>query len=347
MKKRTILFLLSLVSSTASWSQDFHMTQILQSPNLLNPGAVGVYDGWERIALQHRSQWLGGATQFMSSGIAVDANFMKDEFRPNAHFAVGLQFYNDQAGSSGYGMQLGSLTLNGILPVGNGHQLSLGVQAGMGFRHGNMSALIYDSQWNSGNYDPTILSGESGSLSSFNYLDASAGVYYQYDGGKSTFARNNDTKFEAGFAVYHANAPEMKYRSGSSEQLARKYVGLVKYTTDIADSKFAFDAQFVQFVQGGHFESILGLILRRRFSDGSKQTGFNQDAFFGLGVYSRFKDAISPTMQIDWKGFHFGVTYDITYSVLRYGYKGGSLELSLTYTNLKHALFKSRRNHFR
>lgn len=345
--KQLKLIVAGLLVSSVTYAQDFHMTQILQSPNLVNPGAVGVYDGWERISLQHRNQWLGGATQFMSSGIAVDANFMKDEFQPKAHFAIGLQFYHDQAGSSGYGSQLGSLTANGILPLGNGHQLSLGIQAGMGFKHGNMSALIYDSQWNMNSYDATLLSGETGGLSTFNYLDASSGLYYQYDGGKSSFARNGDMKIEAGFAVYHINAPELKYRTGSSEKLSRKYVGTARMTSDIGDSKFAFQAQYVQFIQGGHYESILGLILRRRFLEGSKQTGFNQEAYVGLGVYSRFKDAISPTLQIDWKGFHFGVTYDITYSTLRYGYKGGSLEFCLAYTNLKHALFKSRRNRFR
>lgn len=345
--RKLSIFILTCVSMSWSWSQDFHMTQILQSPNLINPGAIGVYNGWERIILQHRNQWLGGSTTFMSSGVAVDANFLKNEYRPNAHFAVGLQFYNDQAGSSKYGLQLGSLGINGILPIGGGHQLSLGLQVGMGFRHGNNDALIYDSQWNSNQYDPTILSGETGTLSTFNYIDASSGIYYQYDASQSTFARNKETKIEAGFAVYHINAPEMKYRTGSSEKLARKYVGTARFSSDIGDSKFAMDAQFVQFIQGGHYESILGLILRRRISDGSKQTGFNQDAFVGLGVYSRFKDAISPTLQVDWKGFHFGVTYDITYSTLRYGYKGGSLEFSLGYTNLKHALFKSRRNSFR
>ncbi|MNE73268.1 hypothetical protein D3C80_1692680 [compost metagenome] len=122
---------------------------------------------------------------------------------------------------------------------------------------------------------------------------------------------------------------------------------MLKYSMDIPNSKLAFDAQFAQFVQGGHYESILGLILRRRFQDGGKITGLNQDAFIGLGVYTRLKDAISPTMQIDWRGFHFGVSYDITLSALRYGYKGGSLELSLSYTNLNTALFKTRRKGFR
>jgi type IX secretion system PorP/SprF family membrane protein len=347
MRRRILTALVFWIGWSAS-AQDFHVTQILQSPNLLNPGAVGVYDGWERVAIQHRNQWLAGGTTYMTSGITADANFFKSDRKPKAHLGVGLQFYNDIAGHSGYGMQNGSLTVSGILPVGNGSQLSLGIQGGMGNRTGDMSRLIYDSQWNgNGAYDPTIASGETGGLSSFAYIDASAGIFYQFDGGQTTFARNNDMKFQIGFAGYHLNGPTMKYRSGSDEQLARKYVGMIKYSMDIPSTKLAFDAQFAQFIQGGHYESILGLILRRRFEDGGKITGFNQDAFIGLGVYTRLKDAIAPTMQIDWRGFHFGVSYDITLSALRYGYKGGSLEFSLSYTNLNHALFKTRRKGFR
>ncbi|WP_430405105.1 PorP/SprF family type IX secretion system membrane protein [Fluviicola sp.] len=345
---RGVFTALVFLTGLSASAQDFHVTQILQSSNLLNPGAVGVYDGWERIAIQQRNQWLGGGATYMTTGLAADANFFKNDRKPKAHLGVGVQFYNDIAGSSGYGLQTGSLAVSGILPVGNGSQLSLGIQGGIGNRSGNMSRLIYDSQWNgNGAYDPTIVSGETGSLSSFIYIDASAGLFYQFDGGQSTFARNNDMKFQVGLAGYHLNAPLLKYRSGSQEQLARKYVGMVKYSMDIPNTKLAFDAQFAQFIQGGHFESILGLILRRRFESGGKITGLNQDAFVGLGVYTRLKDAISPTLQVDWKGFHFGVSYDITLSALRYGYKGGSLEFSLSYTNLNTALFKTRRKGFR
>lgn len=347
MRVKSILALLFLTSLPAS-AQDFHVTQILQSPNLLNPGAVGVYDGWERVAVQHRNQWLGGGTTYMTTGVNADANFFKNDRNPKAHLGAGIQFYNDVAGNSGYGLQTGSLIVSGILPVGNGSQLSLGIQGGIGNRSGNMSRLIYDSQWNGNNaYDPTLTSGETGSLSSFIYMDASAGIFYQFDGGQSTFARNNDMKLQVGFAGYHLNAPTLRYRTGSDEKLARKYVAMVKYSMDIPDTKLAFDAQFAQFIQGGHYESILGLILRRRFQDGGKITGLNQDAFLGLGVYTRLKDAISPTMQVDWRGFHFGVSYDLTLSALRYGYKGGSLELSLSYTNLNNAIFKTRRKGFR
>lgn len=342
MKKIFISIGLIALGSSAL-AQDLHFSQVLQSPNLLNPGAVGVYDGWERVALHHRNQWLGGSTSFMSSGLNVDACLMKDMMRPQPHLAIGLQFYNDIGGLSKFGTQTGAMTLSGILPMGGGHQLSAGIQAGIGMRKGDMSQLTFDSQWNGTNYDQNIVSGETNGLNSFNYFDASAGVFYQFDGDRSEFARNNDVKIQGGLAAYHANAPTMKYRTGSSEKLERKYVAMFNYSMDIPNTKFSFDAQAVQFIQGGHYETIFGGVIKRRFSEGSKVTGFKRDASIGLGCYARLRDAIVPTMQIEYKGFKFGVSYDGTLSALRRAPGIGSLEFSLSYVNLHHATHKTRR----
>ena len=83
-------------------------------------------------------------------------------------------------------------------------------------------------------------------------------------------------------------------------------------------------------------------MFRYRFKDGTKITGYSQDAYFGFGAYYRLKDALIPSFLIDWRGFKFGVSYDVTLSTMRKAYSGGSLEFSLSYTNLSHALFKSR-----
>jgi type IX secretion system PorP/SprF family membrane protein len=342
MKKCAVLFLTCLAVFQLT-AQDLHFSQILQSPNLINPGAVGVYDGWERVAIHHRNQWLGGATSFMSTGINADATVNKSMTRPAAHLGVGLQFYNDIGGDSKFGTQTGAFTLSGILPIGGGHQISLGIQAGFGSRKGDISKLVYDSQWTGSSYDPTVASGETGGLNSFTYFDASTGIFYQFDGDRSNFSRNNDVKLQMGVAVYHANAPLLLYRSGSTEQLARKYVGMLNYSMDIPNTKWSFDVRGVQFIQGGHYETMLGGLMRRRFSEGSKITGFKRDASIGFGCYTRLRDAIIPTVQIDYKGFRFGFSYDGTLSALRRTSGIGSLEFSMSYVNQYHAIFKTRR----
>ena len=136
----------------------------------------------------------------------------------------------------------------------------------------------------------------------------------------------------------------MKYVNGSGDRLHRKYVGHLGVESDLGKSKMALEVNAVQFVQGGHFETILGLLLKYRMETNTKLTGFRQDAFFGIGCYTRVNDAVIPTVMIDWKGIQFGISYDVTISKLRKAYRGGSLEFSVSYTNRNTALFTNRRS---
>lgn len=329
-------------------AQDIHFTQTAQTPLLINPAAAGVYDGWERVIINHRNQWLGASTQFMTTNISADINLFKSPRNDKAHMGLGIMFYNDIGGDSEYGQRSGALTVSGIIPMGGtGHILSAGIQAGLGNRSGNSSNLNYRSQWDGQKFDQLIVTGEQNKLAAFNYLDASAGLYYVFDGSQSTFRRKKEFKFQLGFSGYHLNAPEFKFSNGTSgERLMRKYVGHIGITTDIGTSKMALDASAIQTIQGPHMQTLLGMMLRYRFVDGTMITGNSQNAFFGIGLYTRLNDAIMPSILIDWRGFQLGISYDVTLSALKNAYKGGSLEFSLSYVNRNHALFKTRRAKF-
>ncbi len=328
-------------------AQDLHFAQSAQTPLLINPAAAGVFDGWERIIVNHRNQWLGAGTQFMSTAVAADINLWKPDFNDQAYLGVGILMFNDVGGDSRFGHQNGSVTVSGILPMGNtGHIISAGVQGGVGQRSADLSNVSFLSQWNGEEFDMDVPSGEQNTLNSFAYIDANAGLYYIYDGGKNTFSRNNDFKLKIGVAGYHLNKPDLQYMNGSSDQLHRKYVGHVGVISDVPGTKFAYDLSALQFIQGGHYETLIGAMLRYRFEDGTKISGLSQNAFIGFGMYARLKDAIIPSVMVDWKGFQFGVSYDVTVSALRRAYGGGSLEFSLSYTNLNHSLFKTRGRRF-
>jgi type IX secretion system PorP/SprF family membrane protein len=345
--KKIILTLVGVAILHFSEAQDLHFSQTSQTPLLINPGATGVYDGWERLIVNHRNQWLGANTQFMTTAVAVDANFGKTHLNDKAHVGVGLMFYNDIGGDSKFGNTSGSVSLSGILPMGgSGHTLSLGIQGGLGQRKADINSVTFMSQWDGNGFDQTILSGEVNSVASFSYIDASAGLYYMFDGGKSTFSRNNDFKFQVGISGYHLNAPEMKYTNGVyGERLHRKFVAHARVISEIAGSKWSIDGSALQFMQGGHFETILGAMIRYRFENGTKMTGLSHDAYLAFGTYFRVKDALVPSVMIDWRGFQFGMSYDVTVSYLRKAYTG-SLEFSLAYRNLHDALFKTKRRRF-
>ena len=343
MKKLFFLISFSLVGA-CGFTQDIHFAQSSQTPLLINPGATGVYDGWERVIINHRNQWLGANTQFMTTAIAADVNFLKTELNDKPHLGLGVFFYNDIGGDSKFGNQSGAVSLSGIIPFDKtGHVLSVGIQGGVGYRKASLQSVSFLSQWDGTQFDPLILSGENNTLSSFTYADASAGINYVYNGGKSTFKRNTNFKLKIGVAGYHLNNPKMKYVNGSGDRLNRKYVGHLGVEADLGASKMAIEVNAVQFVQGGHYESLLGVMLKYRMETNTKLTGFRQNAFFGIGCYTRINDAVIPSVMIDWKGFQFGISYDVTISKLRKAYRGGSLEFSLAYTNRNTALFTRRR----
>ncbi|MFN5910980.1 MAG: PorP/SprF family type IX secretion system membrane protein [Bacteroidota bacterium] len=324
-------------------AQDIHFTQTSETPLLINPAACGVFDGWERVIINHRNQWLGSGTQFMTTNVSADVNLGKSRMNDKAYVGVGLMFYNDIGGDARFGMQRGALSLSGVLPAGNGHYFSAGIQGGYANRSADLSRLNFANQFTGVGFDQTINSGEPNSTTDFRYMDAAAGVFYTYDAGQNSFQRNNDFKLQIGFSGYNLNRPQLKYATVDGDRLYRKWVGNASVVADIAATDWSVNGSVVQFIQGPHYETILGAMLRYRFSDGTKITGHFQDAYFGFGGYFRFRDAIAPAIMIDWRGFKFGVSYDVTVSALRNAYTGGSIEFSLSYANLSHALFKSRR----
>ncbi|MBI1836539.1 MAG: PorP/SprF family type IX secretion system membrane protein [Flavobacteriia bacterium] len=339
---KNLYFILIFVNVLVVHSQDIHFSQTSQSPLLINPGCAGVFDGWERVNLNQRNQWMGATTQYMTTNFSADANFFKSTYNDKAHLGVGFQFNNDMGGDSKFGSQNGSLTLNGILPLSKGHILSVGLQGGFGSRKGDISNLTFENQWNGEIFDPTINSGEVNNLNSFKYADISSGIYYVYDSKKTTFARHNESKIQLGFSVFHINTPKLQYVVSTSDFLHRKFVLHGSIIKDILETKWSVDASFLQFIQGGHYQTILGSMFKYRFKNGTKITGFNQDAFFGFGLYMRVKDAIIPSFMVDVKSFRLGLSYDVTISQLRRAYGGGSFEISLTYTNLNNFLTKKR-----
>lgn len=341
---RTFFFLFFLISKSILFAQDFHFSQTSEIPLLINPASTGVFKGWERFTLNHRNQWLGANTQFMTSSFVADANFLKNRHSDNAHLGVGVYLYNDVGGDSKFGLQNASVSLSGILPLNsNGHLLSAGIQTGFTSRKSDLSRVNFENQWNGTAFDPTISSGEPGMLQNFRHFDAAAGLMYQYDASNTGFTRRDEKIFRFGVAAYHLNKPKLEYTSALQANLYRKFVIHTSYTSDIPNSYWSFDLSAVQFIQGPHLETIFGGTLKNRFQNGTKITGYYQDAFFGFGLYTRLLDAVIPRVFIDFKSIKFGISYDVTISQLRKAHRGGSLEFSLSFSNLDHALFKKGR----
>lgn len=322
-------------------AQDFHFSQISETPMLINPAATGFFSGWERFQINHRNQWLGANTQFMTSSFAADANFLKNRQQDNAHFGVGVFAFNDVGGDSKFGVQSAAVSLSGILPIyGNTHTLSAGIQSGFMSRKADLTQLDFETQWNGSSFDHTIGSGEPGVINSFRHFDASAGLMYQYNASQNGFTRKDEKLLKIGVSLYHANKPRLQYTNYLGSNLYRKFVFNASFTNDIPHSYWSYDLSLVQFIQGPHFETILGGTIKNRMQNGTKITGYYQDAYFGFGLYARVVDAIIPRVYYEFNGLRIGMSYDVTISQLRRAHKGGSIEFSLIYSSSNTAVFK-------
>jgi type IX secretion system PorP/SprF family membrane protein len=340
--KKSLLFLLLCLGGKAI-AQDIHFSQAIQTPLWINPALTGVYEGWERVTVNHRSQWLGTNTQFSTTAVSGDINFFKSAQNDKAHLGLGVFMWHDAAGDAKYGTRQGQLSLSGILPMGGGHQFSVGLQGGVGNRGGNMSALYFGNQWNGDEFDNALPNLEQDRLRSDNYFNVSTGINYQFERRDTRFAHDEYFKVVLGAAVYHANQPTIKYGGLANEDLYRKFVFHGRLIKDFSGSQWAIDASAVQFIQGPQYQTLMGALLRYRMSSGGKITTFKQDAYIAFGMYHRWKDAVIPAFMLELRGFQFGISYDFTISPLRNTHGGGSLEFSLSYRNLYTALFKTRR----
>lgn len=339
---KRILLTVFCFSGFVSLAQDIHFTQAQQTPMLINPAATGLFNGWERVTVNHKNQWVNTGTKFFTTSLAADMNFFKPKRGSKAHMGFGIQLYNDIGGDSKFGTKQALFNLSAIVPVSDMQTLSAGLQFGLGQRTGDLSGLIFPNQFNGEILDPTANSMEYNNMVSFIYPDVSAGIFYRFGNHKVGFSRDDATNFRIGAAYYHINSPEMNYRIGFKEQLYSKLVIHTSFLKDFPGSAAGIEAYFNQFIQGPHSETLLGVLLRYRLESGSKTTGLSQDTYLMAGLSYRWQDAVSPLVYVQWNSFKFGLSYDITISQLGQTSRAGGLEFSLQYANLDFALFKRR-----
>ena len=323
-------------------AQDIHYTQINQNNMMLNPALTGMFEGWERVGVNHRSQWISTGTKFHTTTISADLNLLKPKRGNKAYMGVGLLLYNDIGGDSRFGTRQILFNMSAVVPIADMHTISAGIQGGMGQRTGDFTELVFGNQWDGNEFNSHINPNENNALVSKAFADLGFGVNYRYGNYKLGFARDDATELRIGFAYFHANKPDISYNVGFKEALPGKMAFNGSFLKDISGSSVGFHFLFNHFIQGPHQETMIGSMLRYRISSASKTTGLKKDTYLIGGLMFRAYDAIAPVIYLQWKGFNFGCSYDVTISKLGQATRFGAIEFSLSYTNNGFALFKRR-----
>ena len=340
-RKISASFLFSILAFGVS-AQDIHFSQFNETPQLLNPGATGVYSGYIRAIANYKNQWSAMGNAFNTGAASVDMPLF-DKNEKKAHIGAGFNFFSDKAGDSKFGLTQANLCVSGILPVDNkGSKLSLGISVGGAQHKATLAGLQWASQYDGSGFNTAMSSNEAASVNSFTYLDLGAGLYYEYSNGKVKFQRNESRKLAVGVSYFHVNEPTQKYFT-VAEKLYGKLVVNVLGNIDIKDSKVAFMPSAIYFMQGKSTEITVGFAIKYRIKNETKITGLITQSSFAIGLHYRYKDAVIPSVYYSTGDFSFGFSYDINVSSYKTTTKyNGGAEVSLKYNILKGALFKQK-----
>jgi type IX secretion system PorP/SprF family membrane protein len=336
--KRTILYVFLLLFSFSGAAQDVHFSQFLQTPQLINPGATGIFSGKVRGLLNYRTQWGALGDAYKTYAASVDFPLMKRNGN-QAYFGLGANFYKDVAGSSDFGNFIGSVSASGILPVAKNHTFSVGLQAGFGQYSANLSKLTWGSQFNGSEFDVELNSNELLTNQSSKYLDLGAGIYYKFSTVNAQFLGSEISSFNIGIAGYHLNTPTQSFLSDTESELPMKFVAQTSGTFDIPSSKIALQPSMFYAFQGPFSEFTPGILFKYKLGASTKYSGLFQESAIYFGAHYRIKDAIIPQLYIEFTDYMIGISYDYNNSDLSSATGGnGGFEISIRYINKTKAL---------
>jgi len=338
MKKLLTLVLLSC--SIIGNAQDIHFSQFSQTPLLVNPANAGFYNGYERFILNHKSQWTSIGSPFKTTAASFDLPFFFGN-GTDAYLGTGIAFYSDKAGDSKFGTNQVLLSIAGIIPLDKRNKISGGLQLGIGQRSAKIDDLTWGNQFDGDGFNTDLPSNEANTLNSFAYPDLGVGINYEFDNTQEKFDGYDEVKFNIGASISHVNRPILRYTSAPDDRVDMKFIGYMNLRYDIPGSKVSFMPQAMYVKQGPHQEIYGGAALRFQLQNGTKFTGLIQENALLIGIQTRLKDALTPSILVELTDYTIGFSYDLSISnVGSVNRAAGGFEVVFKYVNLKDALWK-------
>jgi len=338
MNFKKIILILIFLNGFRLFAQDVHFSQFGQTPQLINPGASGVFDGKVRGILNYKTQWSAFGKAYKTYAASVDLPIFKEN-NNHAYFGLGINFYKDVSGNADFGNFLGSISGAGILPFNEFNTVSLGIQAGYGQYSANLSQLTWGSQFDGSTFNTDLNSNELFANQSSNYFDLGAGILYQFKNTSTQFFGSELSSFNLGIAGYHLNQPKQNFLSNTTDKIPLKIITQFSGTFDITGSNVAIVPSMFYATQRAYKEITPGMLLKLKFGQSTKYSGFFKQSAIYFGAHYRIKDAIIPQVYLEFMDYMIGISYDYNNSDLSSATGGnGCFEISLKYTNKPKAI---------
>ena len=325
-----VLIAFAMQVATTLHAQDVHFSQFYNAPLVVNPALTGVFDGKFRLSNIYRSQWSGLGNGYKTIHVSADAPIGKGTLGSN-FFGIGLLVNQDKAGEAGYQSTLfqGSLSYTQGLTDQGDQFFTIGFQTGLNQQSLDLTNATWDEQWNGDSYDPLTLTGESIQLQTFSYLDFNAGVNYYYVPDGSNF-------FNIGASMAHIGSPNVSFFLKQDAPLNRKITIHSSGEISLDKEQYMWILPKAIFMsQGPQKELMFGGLFKNKIQFKSRYTNYQKEAYFYLGGFYRWNDAVNVVARFEYNSVGLGLSYDSNVSSLSNSAASTSaIEINFTYVSL-------------
>jgi len=309
-----ILILLPIIF-TQGYGQslpDPHFSQFYANPLYLNPALAGS-NICPRIVFNYRNQWPALSQTFVTYNASYDMYVSK------LHGGIGIDFIADRAGDGMLNSTAIKLMYAYKFRLSENFQVGAAIEGSYYQTKLDWNKLQFGEQIDPNyGYNPNIGTPEvPPERTSLSFVDFSTGVVFAY---KSVVY--------GGLAVHHLTEPDNSFYSNGESQLYMKFTvhgganinlsGSESY--DLNEGSFTISPNFLYQQQYNFHQLNIGLYLTKL------------PVIAGAWFRHNFElaDAIIPMVGVEFKGFKFAYSYDISLSQLS-GVGGGAHEISASY----------------
>jgi type IX secretion system PorP/SprF family membrane protein len=320
--KLAVSVCVGLITGVDLQAQDIHFSQFYENAILRNPALTGIFSGDYKAGINYRNQWSNISVPFQTVLGSVEARIPINS-EVGDYLSVGLTGTYDKAGSISFNSFQAYPAVNYNKAIEDEHQsyLSVGFAAGYVQRSVDPNKMSFSSQYVGGSFNSSNPSGEHINNTKMQYFDLGAGISFN-----SSLGENNNINYYLGLAAYHLNKPKAAFSNDESFiRLNKKWSGNlgVQY---LLNNKVALTTHLNYSRQGTYQEMIGGVLASWRSIDAA---GRNLFTIYG-GVFYRVKDAIIPTVKLDYQNYSFTLSYDVNTSGLKTATNGmGGMEISV------------------
>jgi type IX secretion system PorP/SprF family membrane protein len=306
MKK--LFTLAALLISGAAYAQDIHFSQFYENAILRNPALTGIFSGDYKAGVNYRTQWGNISNPFQTVIASAETRIQVNK-ELHDYLSFGACVSYDHAGAIDFNsvQVTPALNYNKRLYDGHASYLSVGFAASYIQRSIDPSKMTLDNQYVNGGYVSSAPTGETMKFEKITHYDVSAGVSFNSSAGP-----NNEVTYYIGGAAYHVTKPKEAFNPNENFiRLGAKYTGSAGISIRLTP-QIGIMAAANYTNQAPYQETIFGSMLsfRQPVSD-------TRIFAISAGCFARWKDAIIPTVKIDYNTYAFTLSYDVTTSSLK------------------------------